>query len=66
MKRQDVRLCIYPKDIQRITGKSYRQSIRILKAVRQLYNKPENSYVSVSEFCLYSGLTYEEVAAFLD
>lgn len=66
MKKQKARLCIYPKDIQRITGKSYRQSIRILKAVRQLFDKPENSYVSVTEFCIYSGLPYEEVAAFLD
>lgn len=66
MKKQEVRLCIYPKDVQRITGKSYRQSIRILKAVRQIFDKHEKSYVSVSEFCLYSGLSYEEVAAFLD
>lgn len=66
MKKHEARLCIYPKDIQRITGKSYRQSIRILKAVRQLFNKPENSYVSVTEFCIYSGLTYQEVVAFLD
>ena len=66
MKKHEARLCIYPKDIQRITGKSYRQSIRILKAVRQMFDKPENSYVSVTEFCMYSGLTYQEVTAFLD
>ena len=66
MKKQERRLCIYPKDIQRITGKSYRQSIRIIKAVRKMFDKPESSYVSISEFCIYSGLTYEEVAAFID
>ena len=66
MKKQEVRLCIYPKDVQRITGKSYRQSIRILNTVRQIFDKPKNSYVSVKEFCLYSGLTYEEVVGFLD
>ena len=66
MKKQEVRLCIYPKDVQRITGKSYRQSIRILNTVRQIFDKPRNSYVSVNEFCIYSGLTYDEVAGFLD
>ena len=66
MKKKEVRLCVYPKDIQRITGKSYRQSIRILKAVRQLFDKHDKSYVSVTEFCMYSGLTYEEVVSFLD
>lgn len=66
MKKNEVRLCVYPKDIQRITGKSYRQSIRILKAVRELFDKHDKSYVSVTEFCIYSGLTYEEVVIFLD
>ncbi len=66
MKKQEKRLCIYPKDIQRITGKSYRQSIRIINAVRKMFNKPQNAYISVSEFCLYTGLSYEEVANFLD
>lgn len=66
MKKQEVRLCIYPKDVQRITGKSYRQSIRILNTIRQLFDKHDKSYVSVFEFCVYSGLPCEEVAAFLD
>lgn len=66
MKKQETRLCIYPKDVQRITGKSYRQSIRILKAVRQMFDKPDSGYVSVTEFCMYSGLSYEEVVSFLD
>lgn len=66
MKKQEVRLCIYPKDIQRITGKSYGQSIRMLKVVRQLFNIPENSYVLHTEFCTYSGLLYNEVVKFLD
>ncbi|WP_262487587.1 hypothetical protein [Paenimyroides ummariense] len=31
-----------------------------------LVTEPENSYVSVAEFCIYSGLPYQEVTAFLD
>lgn len=55
------RVCIYPKDIQRITGKSYRQSTRILNDIRKSLRKPKNSLVSIVEFCEYSGLKYEHV-----
>ena len=59
--KKNTRLCIYPKDVQQITGKSYRQSVRILKNLRKRFNKPADSYVSVTEFCIYSGLDQEEV-----
>ena len=62
MKTENKRLCIYPKDIQRITGKSYRQSIRLLQKIRTELNKLENEFVSIEEFCLYAGLKYEQVA----
>lgn len=39
MSTETKRLCIYPKDIQRITGKSYRQSARILQKIRSDLNK---------------------------
>lgn len=64
--KKNHRLCIYPKDVQRITGKSYRQSVRILQNVRRCFNKPAGTYVSLSEFCTYCGLSIHEVAAFLD
>jgi len=60
------RLCIYPKDVQQITGKSYRQSVRILQKLRKRFNKPADSYVSVTEFCIYSGLDREEVERWID
>ncbi len=55
------RVCIYPKDIQLITGKSYRQSTRILFQIRKSLRKPKNSLVSIEEFCEYTGLKYEHV-----
>ena len=61
------RVCIYPKDIQRITGKSYRQSIRILNEIRKSLRKPKNSLVCIAEFCEHTGLKMEEVrGALLD
>ena len=61
MKSHNKRLCIYPKDIQRITGKSYRQSLRLLHKIRNDLNKLENEFVSIEEFCHYTSLKYEQV-----
>ena len=61
MKIENKMLCIYPKDIQRITGKSYRQSIRLLQKVRKELNKLENELVTVEEFSVFSGLKLEQV-----
>ena len=61
MKMQIKRICIYPKDIERITGKSYRQSTRMLQAIRKSLNKLENELVSIEEFCQYAGLKIEQV-----
>lgn len=61
MRTETKRLCIYPKDIQRITGKSYRQSARILQKIRSDLNKLENEFVSIEEFCFYTSLKFEQV-----
>lgn len=60
------RICIYPKDVQQLTGKSYRQSTRILHDIRIHLDKPAESLITVMEFCIYTGLDYEEVIWFLD
>ena len=61
MKMQIKRICIYPKDIERITGKSYRQSTRMLQSIRKSLNKLENELVTIEEFCQYAGLKIEQV-----
>lgn len=55
------RACIYPKDVQCITGKSYRQSTRMLQKIRESLNKTQGSLVSIEEFCQYTGLRYEHI-----
>lgn len=61
MNKTTKRVCIYPKDIQRITGKSYRQSTRILNETRKSFRKPIKSLVSIEEFCTYTGLNIKHV-----
>ncbi len=55
------RICIYPKDIQLITGKSYRQSTRLMQKIKKELNKPENEFLTIDEFCTYTGIKYEQV-----
>jgi hypothetical protein len=65
MKSKTIRLCIYPKDVQRITGKSERYGRMLLQKVRQYFQKEEHQFVSVEEFCQYTGLNTEQVRTVL-
>ena len=65
MKTEIIRLCIYPKDVQRITGLSYRQSVRYIHRMRAALNKSETELLSVEEFCHYTGLKYKQVSEHL-
>ena len=49
MKTEKKRRCIYPKDIQRITEKSYRQSISLLQKVSMDLKKLENVFLNYQE-----------------
>jgi hypothetical protein len=55
------RIIIYPKDIQRITGKSERYGRLLIKRIKDHFKKEEHQFVSVEEFCDYTGLKYERV-----
>jgi ribosomal silencing factor RsfS len=55
------RLCIYPKDIMIITGKSDRYGRSLIKKIKEHFNKEQHQVVSVEEFCQYMGLQLETV-----
>ena len=59
------RICIYPKDVERITGKSGRSGRRLLAQIRDHYQKTKKQLVSVDEFCHYTGLNVEHVKRFI-
>jgi len=65
MKTMTRRLCIYPKDIQLITGKSYRYSARLLQRIKTELKKDKNEFLSVEEFCNYTSLKLENVQALI-
>jgi hypothetical protein len=59
------RIIIYQKDIQRITGKKEKASRNLLKKIKKSLNKTEESFISLDEFCIYTGLDREEVIDFM-
>ena len=56
MKLEQKRVCIYPKDVQRITGKSYSSARLFLIEIRKHLNKQEHQFITIDEFCDYTGL----------
>ena len=56
------RLCIYPKDIQIITGRSDRYGRNLIKKIKEHLKKQQHQVVTVEEFSQYMGLQQESVA----
>jgi hypothetical protein len=50
------RIAIYAKDVQNITGRKPRTARRILSQIRLRYNKLPSDYVTVKEFCAFTGI----------
>ncbi|MCQ4035385.1 hypothetical protein NOV28_06260 [Kaistella montana] len=61
MKTKIHRLCIYPKDIQRITGRSERYSRDLILRIKKQLNKANHQPLTVHEFCYYMGIPYESI-----
>lgn len=62
MKKGLQRVCIYPKDVQIITGKSYRQSVRLFHKIKDEFNKTQKEFLTIDEFCEYTGIQYEQIS----
>ncbi|MDG1277547.1 MAG: hypothetical protein P8O16_09725 [Algoriphagus sp.] len=59
------RCVIFPKDVQRITGRSERYGHDILKKIRIHFEKGENQFVTISEFSAFSGIPEQVVNDYL-
>ena len=60
------RLCIFPKDVQCITGKSERYGRQLLADIKVLLHKKPHQFVTVYEFAKYCGLNAEDLFDYLD
>ncbi len=64
-KLEAKRICIYPKDVQLLTGKSERSARKIIARLKLIHSKNKHQLVSVKEFCDYIGLEEMEVKKLL-
>lgn len=55
------RICIYPKDVQVVTGKSERYGRSIIKSIKENLNKEAHQLVTIEEFCTFMGFETSEV-----
>ncbi len=58
---ENLRAVIYPKDIQRITGRSERFGRQIIKEIKEKLNKTSHQFVTLAEFSDYTGISLEDV-----
>lgn len=60
------RVVLYPKDIENITGRRGRTARRLLKKIRDALGKSKNEFVTIQEFCYFTGIEEELVRDFLN
>ena len=56
---------IRPKEAAQVRGTGYDAAKRLLQRIRQHFNKPADTDVSIGEFCQFTGLPVAEVTAAL-
>ena len=59
------RAVIHPKDVENITGRSGRTAQHLLQKIRKALGKEKFQFVTVNEFCLFTGIEEELVRDFL-
>lgn len=59
------RMCVYPKDVQLILGRSERYGRKLLAKIKQELGKQPHQYVSVDEFANHVGLDPDQVRKYL-
>ena len=59
------RIVIYIKDIMNITGRRERAASKMMAAMKKKYKKKRTDFLTVKEFCAYTGFNEESVKEFL-
>ena len=60
-----IRACIYPKDIQCITGRSERYGRKLLNEIKVHFGKEQHQFITTEEFAEYSGIKQEIIQEYL-
>ena len=65
-KMRIVRACIYPKDIQRITGRSERYGRKLLNEIKTHFGQKSHQFITAEKFAEYTGIKEEIVSEYLE
>jgi len=60
-----LRVVVYPKDVENITGRCPRTARKLLQTIREALGKSSSNFVTVKEFCAFTGIEEELVKDFL-
>jgi hypothetical protein len=60
-----VRACIYPKDIQCLTGRTERYGRKLLKEIKLYLGKEPHQFVTINEFSEYSGIEVDIINQYI-
>jgi hypothetical protein len=54
-------VCIYPKEAAKLLRIGERQAQRLFRNIRFALNKKRHQYITVKEFCAYTGIDEESL-----
>ena len=60
-----VRVCIYPKDIQCITGRSERFGRKLINQMKEHFGKQPHQFITAQEFSEYSGIQIDIINKYI-
>jgi len=60
-----LRVVVYPRDVENITGRCGRTARKLLQKIRTAQGKSKNAFVTIKEFCAYTGIEEELIKDFL-
>lgn len=59
------RVVLYPKDVENITGRRGRTARKLLQKIREALGKSKDEFITIKEFCFFTGIEEELVKDFL-
>lgn len=60
------RIIVYPKDVENITGRKDRTARTLMQNIRKAFGKQKHQFVTIKEFCAYTGIEEDLVRDFLN
>ena len=64
-QKPPIRIVINAKDVMNITGRQERAARKFLARIRKHLNKKKGDFISVKEFCVFTGFDESIVKGFL-